>query len=552
MVLFLKKHQWLQTGLIPAVLAGVIWACAFPAVGIAGLGWLAPGLVLYVAGTNAARQPFSLGYAAGLVYSLLSLYWLLYNPVFIGALAAWFALSAYLALFPATWAWMCWRMAPAGLLGGHETQATTGWLRQQGWALAGATAWVGLENLRGWFLSGFPWNNLAVSQYQMLPLIQMCAWTGTAGLSFLMVWFSLGLLQGVCSLRGMHRPGWRNFLPPIVMPLVLVMALYAVGYHRMRHAPVASRTVKVALVQPSIPQNLIWDASENTNRFNKLIQLSKTALAIKPDLLLWPEAAIPNVLRYDPEFTCRGVTNLALEYGTWMIVGADDAEPAPHQRTPDDYVFFNSSFLVSPSGDLVSQYRKQKLVIFGEYVPLQQYLPFLKWLIPTGDGFKPGTHPVPFRMPSLGVEVSSLICFEDVFCDVARKAVADDTDFLVNLTNNGWFGESAAQWQHAANAVFRAVENGVPLVRCANNGLTCWVDPLGGMHEVYFGDSKDIYGAGFKVAQVPVYGKNNTLRPTVFHRLGDGLGCLCFIFTIGLGGILIVKRQRTASSALPS
>lgn len=533
-------------------MAGVVWSCAFPGPGIAGLGWLAPGLILYAAGANAARHPFSLGYAAGLVYSLISLYWLLHNPVFMGALAAWLALSAYLALFPATWTWLCWRMAPAGLLGDDGGQSDVGWLRRQTWALAGAAAWVGLENLRGWFLSGFPWNNLAVSQYQMLPLIQVCAWTGTAGLSFLMVWFSLCLLQGIASLRGMHHVTWRSSFPLVAMPVVIVLTLYVLGYQRMRHAPVAPRTVKVALVQPSIPQNLIWDASENTNRFNKLVQLSETALTTKPDLLLWPEAAIPNVLRYDPDFTCRAVTNLALEHKTWMIVGADDAEPTPNQRAPDDYVFFNSSFLVSPSGGLVAQYRKQKLVIFGEYVPLQQYLPFLKWLIPTGDGFKPGTHPVLFRMPSLDLEVSSLICFEDVFCDVARKAVADDTDFLVNLTNNGWFGESAAQWQHAANAVFRAVENGVPLVRCANNGLTCWVDPVGGMHEVFFGDSKDIYGAGFKVGQVPVFGKANTFRPTVFHRYGDWMGWTCLAFTAGQGGILCYKRHRAKSRSLTS
>ena len=124
----------------------------------------------------------------------------------------------------------------------------------------------------------------------------------------------------------------------------------------------------------------------------------------------------------------------------------------------------------------MARYIKRKLVIFGEYVPLADWLPFLKYLTPIQGGFTPGRRPVSFPLPGLRAKTSVLICFEDIFPHLVREHVDDDTDFLVNLTNNGWFGESAAQWQHAANAVFRAVENGLPLVRCANNGLTCWVD----------------------------------------------------------------------------
>ena len=127
-----------------------------------------------------------------------------------------------------------------------------------------------------------------------------------------------------------------------------------------------------------------------------------------------------------------------------------------------------------------------------------------------------------------------LICFEDVFPSVARASADDDLDVLLNLTNNGWFSASSAQWQHAANAVFRAVENGLPLVRCANNGLTCWVDACGRMHEVFFPHTQDIYGVGFKTARIPLLAEGVKRRPTFYHRHGNWFGWGC-VFFCGMG-----------------
>src|SRR5213075_2073295 len=144
------------------------------------------------------------------------------------------------------------------------------------------------------------------------------------------------------------------------------------------------------------------------------------------------------------------------------------------------------------------------------------------------SGFAPGDGPIPFQLTNLNVKISVLICSEDVFPHLVRDYVEPDTDFLVNLTNNGWFGESAAQWQHAASAVFRAVENNIPLVRCANNGLTCWVDRRGRMHDVYFPGTKDIYKAGYKIVDIPVGGEG-TYVPTFYRRYGDAFGWFCVV-----------------------
>ena len=141
-------------------------------------------------------------------------------------------------------------------------------------------------------------------------------------------------------------------------------------------------------------------------------------------------------------------------------------------------------------------------------------MPFLERFRKAGGGFARGKGPVLFQIGSPRARISTLICFEDVFPHLAREHVDEDTDLLVNLTNNGWFGESAAQWQHAVSALFRAVENGVPLVRCANNGLTCWIDARGRMHETYFSGSRDIYRAGYKIARIPLRGPDQSRERT--------------------------------------
>jgi apolipoprotein N-acyltransferase len=180
----------------------------------------------------------------------------------------------------------------------------------------------------------------------------------------------------------------------------------------------------------------------------------------------------------------------------------------------------------------VDTYRKRSLVIFGEYVPLERWMPFLKYFTPIEGGFTRGDKTVQFDLDSLGVMASVLICFEDIFPPLAREGAQPDTDFLVNLTNNGWFGEGAAQWQHAATAVFRAVENRIPLLRCSNNGLTCWVDAHGRIREVFRDTNGSEYGPGFMLTTVPLLGPGELREPTVYHRSGDLFGWLCVLLSI--------------------
>jgi apolipoprotein N-acyltransferase len=551
-------------------------AVAFTHPGVAGCAWIAPALMLACAIGRSGGESFRIGFVAGLFFWLASLYWLLHMPVAGYPILGWVALSAYLALYPAIWVWLL-----AGKIGEGD------WTRRTLWSLAGAAVWVALEMFRAWFLGGFPWNFLGASQYQMIPLIQIASVTGVYGVSFLVVWVSLSLYSAVrmIFLRPSTRLVWQA---EIFLPLTVVILLFAFSFAQMGSENPQTATLRITMIQPSVPQTLIWDERENTNRFRQLLQLSETALdesegrvtrvpnstiatnsATNPiqdgtrgtrpsDLLIWPESAVPE---FDSA-SYIAITNLIHEHRVWLILNASDAVPHPNATNEYDNDIYNAAFLLDPDGRLGGIYHKQKLVIFGEFVPA-----FLKWFTPITGSFSAGNEPVQFelerRAPSqlqvqlntnrvetiLGipnrVNTSPLICYEDMFPHLARRAVRDDTDFLVNVTNDGWFGQSAEQWQHMAGAVFRAVENGVPLVRCCNNGVTCWIDATGRVRETFRDGSGSVYGMGTQTIDLPL-----PKHPATFYnRHGDwfGWGCAAVAFGLLLKRINLLTRRKTAT-----
>ncbi len=539
-------------------------ALSFPIFDISILAWLGPGCLLLAGlGTN-GRHAFAFGYLGGLVHCLVSLHWLLHIPFPAGAVAGWLALSAYLALYPAAWVWLCTTVLIRPRATHLDTAAATPgrnaesarppghaitlaplvdlpWRQRTLWCLACGAAWVALEMVVGRFLTGFPWNFLGVSQYQTLPLIQIASFAGVHGVSFIVAWCSVALLCAIaCVARRIVRRTPIASPSPMVtfrvtlafdlaLPLLAVVAITVYGATRLVTPRQAESELRVAVVQPSIPQRLIFDPQESTNRFNRIMDLTRLALAAGPDLLVWPEASLPSF----EEEHYRALTNLIASHRVWMVFGAGDVEVNRDAQGEPEYRYFNSAFLLDPSGQLAATYRKRRLVIFGEYIPLERWLRFTKYLTPIDCSITPGPGPVWFQLGRTGVRLGPLICFEDVFASSARDAVDADTDFLLNLTNNGWFGESAAQWQQAANAAFRAVENGVPLVRCTNNGLTCWIDALGRLRDVGVNGPRDVYGAGFKVFRIPLLSHDTRRGPTFYQRHGDLFGWICAAMTLG-------------------
>jgi apolipoprotein N-acyltransferase len=476
------------------------------------------------------KTAFQCGFIAGVAQFLVSLSWLLNIPyTFLGIPLApglgWAALSAYCALYTGAWVWICWRLSPgrsasAELAASGTHLLDSNALARARWALQCAIVWVGLEIVRGCFLSGFPWNFLGNSQFRMLPIIQIASVTGVFGVSFLIVWTSVSLGLVAARLAQSHTKReaiWAS----AGLPLLVVLILATLGASQLFVFPKPERVLKVALVQPSFPQTLIWDEKADAARFQQVMDLSRRALASEPDLLVWPESGAPDMTPANQD----ALAQLLSQHKAWMVICLDSEGARPD----GSMAIYNSSFLLDPEGHPNGIYHKRRLVMFGEYVPLIHWLPFLKFLAPIGSGYTPGAEPVQFVMTNPRAQLSVLICFEDVFPAEARQHVTPDTDFLINLTNDGWFGDGSAQWQQTASAVFRAIENGLPLVRCSNNGITCWIDAHGRLRQT-FGWPDQCYGPGVMEIKVPLEAKDRV--ETWYHRHGDVFGWSCSGLTI--------------------
>jgi len=529
------RRWWLQDERarhLAGGLLGVVWALAFPTPGWAGLAWVVPGLLWLVTGGLTPAAVFRVGFVVGLIHHLVALRWLTQMPHSVGAVAGWGALSGYCAVYAGAWVWLADRLGRS--MPGTGTVlariAAQSWI-QRGvfwWVLA--AGWVALEMIRARFLSGFAWNFLGASQWRQLPLIQVAAVTGVYGVSFLVCWVSLSMVGAVVSLVSRPTDRWA-WTAETRLPLLALLLIAGGGFWRVlayrRERSVAPQSLRLALIQPSIPQTLQWDARADAASFARIRDLSAQALALRPDALIWPEGSFGLDRNTWSQMTNQTVAARV----SWVFNTATETQTGAPQ---------NSAVHLDLDGQWRGQYDKRRLVMFGEYVPLVRWLPWLRYLTPIGTSFAAGREPVPFFLPfgpgrTNAAEVAPIICFEDTFPHGVREHVRWNTDFILELTNDAWFGESSAQWQHAANGAFRAIENGRPLVRCANNGLTVWFDPVGVPRELFGARSGEatelarrVYGPGFQMITLPV---GSWRRETYYHRRGDVFGWTCVAWT---------------------
>jgi apolipoprotein N-acyltransferase len=530
-----------------AILTGCLWATPFLVSRAASIAWLIPSLVLLVAGSSPRLSPFQLGYVIGLYFHLTGLYWLLNIPVLGGAIAGWLVLSFYCALFPAGWAWFCWRMLPSTTKGSPDSHTTPrllqrvgkmNWGQRQLWALVCAVAWTAMEMLQSNLLTGFPWNLLGMSQIELLPLIQIASVTGVYGVSFIVVWVSLTLCLAVTQI--LVRPGqplsWSRELLLSGSGLALVIVL---GFLRLVPGKASTETIKVAVIQPSINQTVIWEGTHTEERFTDLIRLSREALTHEPDLLIWPESGLPSNLE-SPE----RVSQFVAEYQIPLIFNGVDAS-SPNEAGTREY--YNAAFLMNARGQVIDRAHKHHLVMFGEYTPFADKFPFLQKLSPIGVGFAPGPSGETLELEDPALKLGVLICFEDVFPSLARELARGKPNLMVNLTNDAWFGHSQAQWQHAKAAAFRAIETGIPLIRCTNNGISCWINRYGRIFTGPIAKATDVYQAGYRILNVPL--ANTDSEPTLTRHTQDGdlFGWVCVSSVFALLFLRELFRVRGSS-----
>lgn len=365
-----------------------------------------------------------------------------------------------------------------------------------------AALWVLNEWLRTWLFSGFPWLPLAASQWQRVSILQIAAFTGAWGVSFVLIAVNLGfgayahrlLCEGK---RGLNRRSQEFF----ATMFLLVVCLSIQMQETINRGRYTVGLGKVAFVQPYIPSTIKWDPSQGPAITNTLEILTRQAAATRPNLILWPEASTPWALRGD-EPVRKWTEELVAKGRSPLLLGSLAIE---HAATPQE-VWYNSAFLVDPvTGTQPDYYSKRKLVPFGEYVPLRPLLGWLQKVVPVGsEDISAGTEPrlLETTMRDVPVSMGVLICYEDIFPGLARDSVLTGADVLVVLTNNGWFGESGAAYQHAAHSVLRAVETRRPVLRAGNGGWSGWIDEFGVIKAVATDPEHGIYFRGVRAAEV--------------------------------------------------
>lgn len=513
-----------------AAFSGILLTLCFPRWNQTWLCWIAltPLISALWFSNNNGKRPWlkkmALGYCAGFVFFFTVFNWL--ETV---ALFDWFSpehtilrplarqlvpllLACYMALYFAFWGWFVGSVV-------HEREFLSS--RRNLWiAFICSAAWVTQEWLRGVVFTGFGWNGLGIALHNDLAMIQIADITGVGGLSFLVAFCNV---IAVITVRRVAAEIGRVRLRPhydFSLTMALVVIVFSYGIRELVRKPGASTGLRVAAVQANIPQNEKFDNAFEQKIFDKYSNLTQTALALDPQLLIWPEAATPRGMFAD-QTNNHFILDLAATGDFNFLLGTLDF---------DDEGDYNIAVLLTDRGRNCQMYRKIHLVPFGEFIPFRKSFPLFAAiagdLVP-GD-FKPGKSYSVLEMNNPPVKIAALICFEDSLGDLTRRFVRNGADLLVNITNDGWFLKSAGAEQHLAHAVFRAVETRRPLVRVANTGVTCFVDRAGKVEQSLRSPKGDSFIEGILFGKVNVP-KNGAL--TFYTRHGEMFTYLCCVVT---------------------
>lgn len=445
-----------------AALSGFLLAAGFPAIDLPYLSWVSLIPLFYALRFQGARNALVLGGVTGIAFFAATVHWVTNSVHFYGGIPLLPAslitllLCAVLALFFAAFG--------AGMVR----------LRQRHplfLSLSAPALWTALELARTYAFSGFPWALLGYSQYRVLPMVQIADITGVYGISFLVVLVNTALFELLQN---------RRRYPALIAALVLMTGTLSYGMIRLRE-PEGNGGITVSVVQGNIEQDRKWDPVYQAGTIATYKRLTGEALKRKPDLILWPETATPfyfggsgdnRVLTDDLKLFVRST-------GTSLLTGSPTYEVKPGRVI----ALRNSALLLGRNGNVEETYHKRHLVPFGEYVPYKSVLFFVEKMVQAIGDFQAGTEFTVMKVKtagtSAGTPVSTVICYEIIFPDLVRRFVDNGAAVITTITNDAWFGRTAAPAQHFSMAVLRAVENRVPVARAANTGISGFIDAKG-------------------------------------------------------------------------
>jgi len=499
----------MKKSILLSLLSGVLLILVFPPFDCEILAWVAF-VPLFFALKN-SRYSFLLGYLFGLVFFAGTLFWLT-NVTSTGFLL----LILYLALYPAFFTFIItkWNFAAKNFFG--------------------AGLWILLEYIVTHLLTGFPWLLLGYSQYQNLKLIQISSLFGVYIISGLIILINIGLSEFLLKCRRIS----------VSVSFLLLIVVFGFGVYQekesgldksspynSRASSATTKKIKISIIQGNIPSSLRWEPTSKEENLRTYLELTEKAIKNKLKLIIWPESAVNTYLKLDEPIR-KTLLESVRGKNFYLVTGTLDSK-----KEKD----FNSAFLISPGGEIVQTYDKIHLVPYGEFIPGGRF-PVLKRLVTKfiisaagfAPDFSPGKNWTIFSLPA--GNFATLICFEDIFPELSRRFTKKGANFLVNITNDSWFGTSGAS-QHFVISIFRAVENRRYLLRAANTGISGVIAPSGKILKRVEKNGKSIFVSGFL---------NEEIRPSsslsFYTKFGDTpLMLICLGLIIAL---ITTKRRR--------
>ncbi len=497
-----------------AAATAILLILSFPNFELSFLAWIAlVPLMVVIARRPAPARAFLLGWAAGTAFFYGSCYWLTYSMIHYGGLPT---VVAYLLLLPGA---LVVGVFP-GLFAFLLALAIKHWSR---WAvLLAPVFWPATEWAR-LIVTGQLWNALGYSQAYHPALVQPAVWGGVYAVSFLIVAINAAVVL-LLTLRGTRVIIISGCVAQLVPLTISVSPLFETDVYSATRSPVT-----VVALQPNVPMNL----EKSDNEMNELRDRhwSMTTNALKnlpndnsPRFVIWPESPMNFTYAADITFQHQ-LANFTRQNHTSLLFNS--LEPTLTNG------FYNSALLINEDGRLIAQYDKIRLLPFGEYVPLPQWLPGASLITGLVGDFTPGDKYT--VMPLGNYRAGTFICIESAYPFIARRLTSEGADVLINISNDGYLGPTAVMRQHLANVVFRAVENGRPVLRVTNTGISARIDARGKIE-----DQTQPFQTDVRVWQV----NPSSIANTFYTQHGDIFVYVCAAITILVFfGVLFTSRR---------
>ena len=486
---------------------GLFFTLSFEKIGISYIAWIGLIPLLYSINNSSSVKSFKMGWIFGMAHFTSLVYWVVYAMYYYGGLPVLISipllllLSAYLSIYIGLFCAMINRLCK---------KPTNFFLIPIFWTV--------FEYIRSLSKLSFPWEFLGYTQYKNLKLIQISDILGVYGLSALIVFINISLFLLILYFFNIK---WNNYKITVRhlsayngSAIVILSVILIYGHVQIKEIDSiieSSKKINAACIQGNISQEDKWDSHFMIHTTKKYINLSKQIIKQKPDLLVWPETALPFYYEQGG-FLKEYIKKNVKEFNSCLLTGCLNIEQKDNTR-----LYYNSSILIKPDDKNIEKYHKTQLVPYGEFVPFKNIFPFINKLTQAAGDFSPGIEGNTLSCHDyfLGVQ----ICFEIIFPNLSRKMVNNGADILINITNDAWYGTSSAPYQHFSMVVLRAVENKRSLARSANTGISGLIDPVGRILK-----KSDLFKEQIICHELPVI-----KIKTIYTSYGDIFAWLCII-----------------------